>query len=184
MLILFKSLIRPIVEYNCEIWNPYKIKDIVDIEKTQRAFTYRIAGTSGLNYWERLLQLKIFSLQRRREKMIILTIWKIKNNIIPNSNNLIFKETLRNKACRAVLPPLPRTSSGLLTRYKNSFAVMGPKLWNCLPPHLTNIPKLDQFKSLLNHFLWGLPDKPPLPGYSVENNNSLLNYKHLSKSLY
>ncbi len=72
MLTLFQSLIRTRLEFCCEIWNPYLLKDIRRIEQVQRSFTVRITGMRDLNYWERLVKLKIRSLQRRRERQIIL----------------------------------------------------------------------------------------------------------------
>ena len=173
MLTLYKSLIRPVLEYNCEVWNPYKLKDILAIEKLQRAFTHKISGMQDFNYWERLKQLNLLSLQRRREKLIILNIWKIKNKIIPNSINLHFKDHLRSQARKAVLLPLPKTNCRLLTKFENSFAIKGAKLWNTLPSSLTCITQLNEFKVALHKHLSDIPDKPPLPGYHTLNNNSL-----------
>ena len=152
-------------------------KDINDIEKIQRAFTYRILGMQELNYWERLEKLHILSLQRRREKIIIINIWKIKYKLIPNSINLNFKIHQRSQAIKATLPPLPRTTTGLLTKYENSFIVKGPKLWNTLPAELTRISNLRLFKTSLTNYLKKIPDKPPLAGYPFTNNNSLLEIK-------
>ena len=36
------------------------------------------------NYWERLHVLKLYSLQRRRERYIIIHIWKITLHMVPN----------------------------------------------------------------------------------------------------
>ena len=47
------------------------------IEAIQRTFTYKITEVQHLNYWERLQELKLYSLQRRRERYIIIYIWKI-----------------------------------------------------------------------------------------------------------
>ncbi len=54
MLMLFKSLIRPKLEYGCEIFNPSQIKEINRIEQIQRTFTSRIFGMKNYNYCERL----------------------------------------------------------------------------------------------------------------------------------
>ena len=176
MFTIYKTLIRPILEYNCEIWNPYKITDIIQIEKIQRTFTYKITGVQDLNYWERLTNLKLLSLQRRREKIILTIIWKIKNNILPNSINLLFREHDRLRATRAILPPLPKTNSGLTTKYENSFAVRGARLWNSLPPPLTRITQMNVFKSALDKYLCEIPDNPPLPGYYTANSNSIIDW--------
>ena len=174
MLTLYKSLIRPILEYSSEIWNPFKKKHIIQIENIQRSFTSKISGLDKMNYWERISNLKINSLQRRREKNIIIAIWKIKNKINPNPIDLKFKDHNRTSAIKAILPPLPRTNAKLITKYEESFSVKGCKLWNCLPPRLTKITSLDMFKNALGGFLTGLPDKPPTPGYYTTNGNSVV----------
>ena len=40
MLALLKSLFIPLLEYCCQLWNPWKAKDIQAIEAIQRTFTY------------------------------------------------------------------------------------------------------------------------------------------------
>ena len=77
MLTLSKSLVIPLLEYCCKLWNPWKAKDIQAIEAIQRTFTYKIIEVQDLNYWERLHELKLYSLQRRRERYRIIYIWKI-----------------------------------------------------------------------------------------------------------
>ena len=42
MLTLLKSLVIPILEYCCHLWNPWIAKDIQAIEAIQRTFTYKI----------------------------------------------------------------------------------------------------------------------------------------------
>ena len=44
------------------------------IEAIQQTFTYKITEVHHLNYWERLQELKFYSLQRRRERYIIIYI--------------------------------------------------------------------------------------------------------------
>ena len=60
------------------------------------------------------------------------------------------------------------------TMYDNSFAVIGPRLWNTLPPELSKINCQQQFKNRLTNYLNTIPDKPPTRGYMTVNNNSLL----------
>ena len=47
------------------------------IEAIQRTFIYKIIEVQHLNDWERLHKLKLFSLQRRRERYIIIRNWKV-----------------------------------------------------------------------------------------------------------
>ena len=173
MLTLFNSLVRSRLEFGCEVWNPYLKKDIVFIEQVQRSFTHKIIGMRTLDYWQRLKELKIMSLQRRRERIIIMHVWKIKNRVYPNSIDLEFKLHKRSNAMRAVLKPLPRIRGKLLNLFENSFGINACKLWNILPACLTHIDSITAFTKQLALFLSNVPDEPPLPGYPFLDNNSL-----------
>ena len=179
MLTLFKSLVRSRLEYGCEVWNPHKNQDIVKLEQLQRSFTYRISGMREFNYWERLEILNIMSLQRRRERIIIIHLWKIRNNIFPNFLDIQFKDHKRTNAIKAILKPLPKVRGAVLTNFDGSFLIWSAKLWNALPPNLTIITSLELFKTNLDKFLLKLPDKPPLPGYPFNCDNSIISVPKL-----
>ena len=79
-----KSLVIPLLEYCCQLWNPWKAKYIQVIEGIQWTFTYKITEGKHLIYWERLHELNFHSLQRRRERYIITYIWKITQHMVSN----------------------------------------------------------------------------------------------------
>ena len=89
MLTLLKSLVIPLREYCCQLWNLWKAKDLQAIEAIQRTFTYKITEVQHLNYWERLHELKLYSLQRRLERYIIIYIWQITEHMVPNIDGTI-----------------------------------------------------------------------------------------------
>jgi len=177
MLTLYKSMVRSLLEYCCPLWNPRKVSEIQELERVQKTFTARIEGVQHLNYWERLKKLSIMSLQRRRERYILLHMWKILNKAV--SNDLKIQFVLRPRTgYKAVVPPLRGGATTYhQSLYDNSFAVSGPRLWNCLPVSLNKIKEFDSFKRQLSSMLQRIPDKPPVPGYSCPNNNSLLEWK-------
>ena len=130
---------------------------------------------SELNYWERIKKLSLFSLQRRREWYIILHMWKILN--LKNSNDIstefFFRPRLGNLA---KIPVCKKSSSALhwTAYYERLFAVLGPKLWNCILYILNSIQNMDLFKMRFTGFLMSVPDTPPVRGYTPTNSNSLL----------
>ena len=130
---------------------------------------------SNYNYWERLQKLNLMSLQRRREKLIITFVWMIKNNRIANSIDLKFS-TNRKGIVKAILAPFPKIKGKILTIYENSFRIFSVKLWNKLPPTISEINNLSLFKKKLHEYLLLYPDNPPVKGYYHLNNNSLLDY--------
>ena len=69
---LFKSMVRPHLEYANAIWGPHFQADIIKVESVQRRATKMIYGLTNLPYQERLKTLKLPSLvyRRRRGNMI------------------------------------------------------------------------------------------------------------------
>ena len=59
MVPLFKSLVRPVLEYANPVWHPYLKKYIKLIEGVQRRFTKKINGAANLTYENRLRWLKL-----------------------------------------------------------------------------------------------------------------------------
>ena len=84
MMTLYKSLVVPIAEYCCQLWNPAAVGLITAVEGIQRTFTSKIAGMQNLSYWERLKRLNLYSLQRRRERYLVIYVWKIIQGLSPN----------------------------------------------------------------------------------------------------
>ena len=181
MLTLYKSMIRSRLEYNSPLWNPSNIADIQTLENIQRSFTSKIDQCQNLNYHDRLVKLKLMSLQRRRERYIIIHMYKVLQSISPNDTNIQFIFSDR-RGIQAVIPPLHRQASRRAQqKYDSSFSVLGPKLWNLLPKSTTLQPTLVSFKSSLQKFLDATPDKPPVSGYVTANSNSLLHWRGQDK---
>ena len=54
LLALYKSLVRPHLEYCCSAWNPYYTKDKHLLEKVQHRFTRLFPDLRKLDYYKRL----------------------------------------------------------------------------------------------------------------------------------
>ena len=91
MLTLFKSLVLSRLDYGSQLWSPFKAKDIRLLESVQRAFTKHIQGMHTYSYADRLSMLKLYSLQRRRDRYTIIYVWKILESI----TYLMFKRLLQ-----------------------------------------------------------------------------------------
>ena len=171
MLTLLKSLVIPLLEYCCWLWNPWKAKDIQAIEAIQRMFTYKITELQHLNYWERLHELKLYSLQRCCERYIIMYIWKIIQHTVPNIDLTMGHKIKTRKH--------PRHGTQCVMQYQtnrnpaqslpeNAITVFGPRLYNSLPKYLRDIEtvKTEKLKFELDKFLELIPDEPKCPTMS------------------
>jgi len=76
MLSLYKTSVRPHVEYCADAWSPYYKKDKKLLEKVQR-FTKMMANMDGLSYEERLNSLKLWSLEKRRNRLDLIEVFNM-----------------------------------------------------------------------------------------------------------
>ena len=65
---MFINRVRPVLEYNCEVWSPHILNDIDLLEGIQRSYTKRISGIEHFSYSERLKMCKLEPLELRRLK--------------------------------------------------------------------------------------------------------------------
>ena len=79
MLRLYKSLVRPHVEYCSSAWSPHYKKDKLQIEKVQRRFTKIIPELREFDYETRLRKLNLWSLEERRNRADIIEVFKMLN---------------------------------------------------------------------------------------------------------
>lgn len=75
--ILFKSLVRPILEYGTALWSPHLGCLQSELEKVQHRATKLIPEISDLPYEERLAFLNLPSLSYRRARKDIIQIYKL-----------------------------------------------------------------------------------------------------------
>jgi len=73
MISLYKTLVRPHVEYCVSARSPYYKKDKELLEKVQRRFTKMIINMEGLSYED----LKLWSLEERRNKQDLIEVSKM-----------------------------------------------------------------------------------------------------------
>ena len=178
MLTVLKSLIHPRLEYCSELWSPKDQYSINKLEKIQANFISRIreASLQGLNYWEKLSQLSLYSLERRRERSMICLLWKISQGLVSGYN---VNWTHSDRRGRMAVPHSIKMSAPSKVRNarEKSVSVHAAKLFNLLPLHLRNENSGDflLFKNNLDIFLKTVPDQPTMTGLArAAKTNSLL----------
>ena len=185
MLTLWKSLILSEHDYCCQLWSPKRPGEIQSLEHQQHFFIKRIYGLSHLSYWDQLSHLKVYSLERRRERYIAIYVWKILEGLVPNisadeSAIIATWHQRRGRTCQ-----VPVVSSTAPVRIQNirraSFAIHGPRIFNSLPQYIRDTTKCDTnlFKAQLDKYLEQVPDQPLIPGYTAYRqceSNSLIDW--------
>ena len=152
---LYKSLVRPHLEYGNVIWSPATVNEIILIEGVQRRATAMIKKCKGLSYEERLRKLGIPTLEYRRHRANLIQVYRLFSGIDRMDANVFFSLHNEDEAgsVRAETRGHPRKLSK--NRYvrrlgRDSFAFRVVNPWNKLPLDVVMAPNLNSFKSRLN----------------------------------
>jgi hypothetical protein len=151
MMMLFKSTIRPILEYGSIVWSPWKKKLIEHIERVQHRFTKLIEGMNGLSYEQRLVNLQLPTLHYRRKRERLIQVYKLLHDMYDLDYTTFFEKS-SNSITRGHCWKLKTTHSRLNCR-ANFFSVKVVGEWNSLPENVVNATSLNIFKGNLDHHL-------------------------------
>jgi len=80
---LYKSIVRPHLEYCSTTWNPHYSKDKILIERIQHHFTLMFPHLRPLSYEKRLRQLGLWSLEERRNRADLIELFKMTTEFHP-----------------------------------------------------------------------------------------------------
>ena len=146
-LTLFKSLVRPHLEYGSNVWAVIYKKEAISLENVQRRATRLIPELRHLNYSDRLRKLGLPSLQYRRIRSDIVETYKIMNNIDKADKDTLFPQNISNTRGHK-LKIYKRHCRTNIRKY--SFSQRVVDLWNSLPPEVVEAKSVNSFKSKLN----------------------------------
>lgn len=153
---LYKSLIRPHLEYASVIWKPNLKKDIISIENVQRRATKMVSGLKEFSYEERLKTLGLPTLYYRRDRSDMIQLFKIMHKYdVINTSNIDVAESGITRG-----HSLKLNKSRVLTRYgtqRFSTRVVNP--WNSLKEEAVTAQSVNSFKSALNEAWKGRDSK-------------------------
>ena len=148
---LYKTLIRPHVEYCNIIWYPRYKKDITAIERTQKRATKLVRNIRHLPYEQRLKSLKLPSLLYRRFRGDMIECYKLLHDKEDIDYNRFFNKcdsnTLRGHSLK-----LKKKAFKKDTR-KYFFSQRVITSWNNLPEQVVTAATINSFKNLLDKFM-------------------------------
>ena len=143
---LYKSLIRPILEYaNC-IWAPIYLKDIKKIENVQRRATKLVKELREMSYEERLRKLDLPTLAYRRKRGDLIQVYKIMTQANDMEIESLFEMANHNIGTRGHNLKIQKQHSRLKLR-EHSFANRVVNSWNNLPARVVNATSINSFKN-------------------------------------
>ena len=143
-ILCYTTLLRPILEYTCTVWDPSTQENINKIEKVQRRFARFVLNdhqwTSSVT--SMLKQLHWQTLQERRAQLKAAMMYRIMNSLvdIPGSYVVLASSTYRGHSMKLIVPHA-RT-----LMYQKSFFPDSIRLWNMLPQEVISCTNLEGFK--------------------------------------
>ena len=159
---LYKTIIRPVLEYSCVIVDACTTADCESIESVQyeaaRICTGALWNTNKVTL---LREMGWETLATRRKYHKLMLLFKIKNEMVPPylaNMSLPLVSSVQSYSLRnANHIRTPRVNTA---RYRSAFYPSSISLWNQLPNSLRSIALLQPFKSALaQHFF---PSRPPV----------------------
>ena len=153
---LYKSLVRPILEYCSPVWCPHLKKDLNTLEKVQRRVSKCALGNIGqdMPYEERLNLLKWPTLEQRRLFSSLIECYKTINSLNGLDPSAFFTFANDFRPLRANHRFKLKLASATLNSFKQSFFIRITDKWNNLPKEIAEAENLNIFKNRLKrHFI-------------------------------
>ena len=151
---LYKSLVKPILEYAAPVWSPYLINDIVALVKVQRrASRLALRHKRGeMSYEQRCNLLKWQTLERRREFLSLVQCYKLVFGI-EHLSFLDFFEFANSTRTRANHDDKLYLKRAVCNFYKYSFFIRIVRKWYGLSGYIVHAESLSVFKTTLKIYL-------------------------------
>ena len=146
--LLFKTLVRPLLEYGNVIWGPFNRADQKLVERVQRRATRLVDEIRREPYTERLRLLGLPSLYYRRRRGDMIAVFQMLHSGLDLDPAVFFtpaaKATTRGHPWKMDKPQA-------ITRVRrNAFTVRVINDWNALPSHVVSSSTVNQFKARLD----------------------------------
>jgi ribonuclease P/MRP protein subunit RPP40 len=147
---LYKSLVRPRLEYCVQAWSPYLRKDIDMIERVQRRATRLIEGFMDISYEDRLEQTGLISLEKRRVRGDLIQVFKIVKGFAKIDYRTFFEVSKIEKTRGHSLKLVKKCSKSELR--KQFFSQRVVNSWNGLSQYVIDADSVNCFKNRLDKF--------------------------------
>ena len=143
---IFKSLVRPILEYGNVVWSNGLKKHLTKIENVQRKFTKHVKGLHDLSYENRFKKLKLPSIEYRQARGDMIEVFKIVRNYYDYlSTKSIFK-LKNNRRLRGHEYMICKQATNK-SKYHKFFSNRIINIWNHLPHDVVNSKSINEFKN-------------------------------------
>jgi len=155
---LYKSLVRPHLDYCIQAWRPHLEKDIDVLERVQKRMTRMVEGCKNVSYEKRLSKLGLTTLETRRVRADLIEVYKICQGL----DRVDEKEFFQRSSQGTTHMNDRRTRGNRYKLHKKRFRLDVAKYnfgnrvvndWNKVPDRIVQIEELGKFKGELDKHL-------------------------------
>ena len=146
--LLYKTMVRPFLEFGNKIWGPFGKTDQRQLERVQRPATRMVMSIRHRPYQERLRLLELPSLYYRRRRGDMVTVYKLFHGGMDVSPEDFFKRN-ESELTRGHGWKLYKSRARTLTR-RNAFSTRIVNDWNSLSSSVVSAETLNSFKNRLD----------------------------------
>ena len=153
---LYTVYVRTHLEYPVASWSPYTKGDKEILEKVQRRALAMVSNLKGKSYEERLAEVNMTTLEKRRERGDLITMYRImtaKDDVDPSHwfQTLAAQSGPGTRQSSGLHNVLPQRSQGDVRR--NFFSQRVVSSWNSLPDSVKGAGTVNCFKNRLDDHL-------------------------------
>lgn len=153
---LYKTYVRPHLEFAVQAWSPWLVKDIDMIEKVQERAVNMVVGLRSNDYQGKLCELNLTSLYDRRIRGDMIQTWKYLHGQNPGAEKLFsmsecqhLKTSRHTSKSWNLAPPKAR-----LDIRRNFYTSRCVNRWNRLPHKIQDLETLNEFKNAHDDFAY------------------------------